>query len=268
MSEGFFGRFVVDRLSPVPAYYQLQEWLTQRIDSGELVAGAPLPSERDFSERLGLSRMTVRQGLERLQRDGRLVRLRGIGTFVGTARLVGDMSHLRGISAELADQGRTSRTRVLGVESLAPPGHLSAGLGLEPGVDAICVRRARSVDGDTLSLETSWLHPDLCRGVLDIDLVDRSLNQVLAEQCGLDLAQGHERITATTLDVFEADQLAAAPGTPAFRVQRTTWDAVGRPVEVVVSVIRGDRFSFEAVLGRPGNSMTSRHTPTLAREDA
>lgn len=263
-SAAFFGRFVIDRQTPVPAYYQLQDWLMQQIDSGGLPAGAPLPSERQFSEHLGISRMTVRQALDRLQRDGRLIRQRGTGTFVGRAHLVGDMSQLRGVSSELAGQGRSSRTRVLGIEMVMPPRPVALGLGLDPEVDAIRMRRVRSVDDEPLSFETSWLHPDRCRPVLGMDLIDRSLNEVLTEQCGLELAQGHERITATTLDPYEADQLAASPGTAAFRVQRTTWDSAGRPIEVVVSVIRGDRFSFEAVLGSHDDAAARYHTPTLS----
>jgi GntR family transcriptional regulator len=266
-TTGFFGGFGIDRGSPVPAYYQLQDWLAQRIDGGELSAGDVLPSEREFSEQLGISRMTVRHALERLTRDGRLIRQRGTGTFVGTAPLVGDMSQLRGVSAELAEQGRSSRTRVLGAELLLPPRPVAVGLGLPPETEAIRLRRVRSVDHEPLSLETSWLHPELCTCVLDVDLTDRSLNQVLTDTCGLQLAQGSERITATTLDSFEADQLAASPGTAAFRVQRTTWTAAGEPVEVVVSVIRGDRFAFEATLGAPSETNGRFHTPTLSGAD-
>ena len=55
----------------------------------------------------------------------------------------------------------------------------------------------------------------------------------------------------------------AAPGSAAFRVQRTTWEANDAPVELGISVLRGDRCSFEAVLGRPG---VVERTPVVARE--
>ena len=34
--DDFLGDFRLDRSSPIPAYYQLEEWLAQRIDSGEV----------------------------------------------------------------------------------------------------------------------------------------------------------------------------------------------------------------------------------------
>jgi len=240
---------LIDRDSDVPAYYQLEEWLERRIESEDLLPGTAVPSERELAKRLAMSRMTVRQAMTGLQRDGYLVRRPGAGSVVGRPRLVGSIPALSGISAEVARQGHSSTTRVLAIDQLEPPSAIGASLGLVHGVDAIRVRRTRRVDDEPFSIETSWLHPELCAPVLDIDLGDRSLNDILVNQCGLDLASGHERITATTLDPFEADQLTLRSGSPAFRVQRTTWERSGEPVEVVVTVIRGDRFSFEAVLG-------------------
>lgn len=247
--DQFLHGLLIDRDSDVPAYHQLEEWLARRIENGDLAPGTPVPSERELAKRLAMSRMTVRQAMNGLQRDGCLVRRPGSGSVVGRPRLVGSTLALSGISAEVARQGRTSATEVLAVELLEPPSTIGALLGVVHGVEVIRVRRNRRVDDEPFSIETSWLHPELCAAVLDIDLGDRSLNEVLVEQCGLELASGHERITATTLDPFEADQLTLRSGAPALRVQRTTWERSGRPVEVVVTVIRGDRFSFEAVLG-------------------
>src|SRR3954471_16166581 len=89
--ENFAGHCEIDRASPVPAYYQVQEWLTQRIESGELGGGFRLPSERELTERLGISRMTLRQALDRLEREGLLIKRRGAGTFVASPRLVGEI---------------------------------------------------------------------------------------------------------------------------------------------------------------------------------
>ena len=261
--DDFLGDFRLDRSSPIPAYYQLEEWLAQRIDGGELAPGARLPSERELTQQLGISRMTLRQALDRLERDGRLVRRQGTGAFVGPRRLVGEIGELRGISEEIAAQIRTWQTLVLGVDEAQPPPAVRDALGISPLAPAIRVRRVRYVDGEPFSLETSWLHPDRCRAVLTTDLTDRSLTDVLEQACDLEPVRGHERITTTVLDAYESEQLGAAPGSAAFRVQRTTWEANDAPVELGISVLRGDRFSFEAVLGRPG---VVERTPVVARE--
>jgi GntR family transcriptional regulator len=58
----------VDKNSPIPAYYQLRGIILDKVHSGEYPAGSLIPSERDLSQNLGISRMTVRQALNQLVR--------------------------------------------------------------------------------------------------------------------------------------------------------------------------------------------------------
>ena len=64
-----------------PLYDQLVDILTEKIDH-EYRAGDMIPSERELSERYGLSRTTVRLALQELERLGLVVRQHGRGTFV------------------------------------------------------------------------------------------------------------------------------------------------------------------------------------------
>ncbi|MEQ8439149.1 MAG: GntR family transcriptional regulator [Ilumatobacter fluminis] len=266
-ADDFFAGFVLDRASGEPAYHQLEDWLTGRIRSGDLEFGSSLPPERDIARVLGISRMTVRQALDRPVRDGLLVRNRGAGTTVGRPRLVGERGRLGGISDVVARQGHDSTTRVLSFDDLEPPRDIARALALPPSARAMRLRRLRRVDDEPFSLETSWLHPEACAALAGTDLNGRSLFEALTNDCGIDLAEARESVTATTLDAFEADQLTLDPGAAAFRVRRTTLDADGAVVEVVSSVIRADRFSFEASIQRT-DADPYRPTPQLSQENS
>jgi GntR family transcriptional regulator len=65
-----------------PLYLQLARSLREHINSGGIGPGSALPSERDLSEMAGLSRVTIRKGIEQLIEEGVLVRKQGSGTFV------------------------------------------------------------------------------------------------------------------------------------------------------------------------------------------
>nr|HMN31029.1 GntR family transcriptional regulator [Caldilineaceae bacterium] len=73
---------MLDKESPVPLYYQLAELLRERIVAGEYKAGEQLPSERELSEQANISRMTARQAVAYLERQGVLVVKPGLGTYV------------------------------------------------------------------------------------------------------------------------------------------------------------------------------------------
>lgn len=61
------------------AYEQLCELLS----APAMAAGARLPGEIELSKRFGISRPVLRQALERLRSEGRLVSRKGAGNFVG-----------------------------------------------------------------------------------------------------------------------------------------------------------------------------------------
>ncbi len=62
----------LDKSHPLPIYYQLKELLREKIVAGEWQPGEMIPSERELSERYGISRMTARQALKELTTEGLL----------------------------------------------------------------------------------------------------------------------------------------------------------------------------------------------------
>jgi GntR family transcriptional regulator len=78
-----------DRKSGVPLYLQLAAAIRQRIGRGSLLEGSKVPSLKDLQREFGVARITVRQAMDRLERDGLITRHQGRGTFVrsnGTER--------------------------------------------------------------------------------------------------------------------------------------------------------------------------------------
>ncbi len=73
---------LLDPNSPLPRYYQIYSALLTRIKTGELSAGAALPSERQIAEQYGVARLTVVKALDLLARDGLIDKQHGRGTFV------------------------------------------------------------------------------------------------------------------------------------------------------------------------------------------
>ena len=78
---------VVDRGALEPAHVQIATWLRGGITRGELAPGDRLPGERDLAERLGVSRMTLRQALSELETAGDLVRVAGRAQAVQVVRV-------------------------------------------------------------------------------------------------------------------------------------------------------------------------------------
>ncbi len=70
---------------PGPLYAQLAEALDRSLERGDLATGGRLPSERQLSTALGVSRTTVVAAYDQLRATGRLQSHRGSGTRVARA---------------------------------------------------------------------------------------------------------------------------------------------------------------------------------------
>ncbi|MDO4522539.1 MAG: GntR family transcriptional regulator [Eubacteriales bacterium] len=73
-------------MARVPKYEKVTEWILGRIQSGELKDGMRLEPEQEISKLFGISRQTVRQALEVVEREGYLERRQGSGTYVRYAQ--------------------------------------------------------------------------------------------------------------------------------------------------------------------------------------
>ena len=83
----------LDENSPVPLYEQLADMLRERIRTGELQPGDPLPTELELAKTYNVSRTTARQAVLALVREGLAYRQRGKGSFVCQPRVVQQLVH-------------------------------------------------------------------------------------------------------------------------------------------------------------------------------
>lgn len=102
---------VIDPQSAVPPYEQIRVQLVEAVRSGELAAGARMPTVRKLAEDLGLAVNTVAKAYRELERD-RVIETRGRnGSFVSAT---GDPTEQQ---AQLAASAYAERIAQLGVDA-------------------------------------------------------------------------------------------------------------------------------------------------------
>ncbi|WP_055481633.1 GntR family transcriptional regulator [Sphaerimonospora mesophila] len=74
---------MLDRDGPVPVYKQIAEIIRERIGSGALPPGQPMPSEAQLEAEYGIARTTARRVARELREQGLVYTVQGEGTFVG-----------------------------------------------------------------------------------------------------------------------------------------------------------------------------------------
>jgi GntR family transcriptional regulator len=225
----------LNRHSLTPLYHQIEQSLRQQIESGELKPGYGL-SERELSERFGVSRMTARQAL---REDGLLHSERGRGTFVTEQKLNVQTRRLLGFTEDMRRRGLKASL-------------LMHQLHLDNGSEVWEISRLRLADRIPMAYETGFVPVRLCPRLKHAEVERGSLYRLLEQIYGVRLSRADEILTAECATREEAELLSIKPRAPALVVQRTVYAADGTPIEVVRSVYRGDRYQAAIQLKRSG----------------
>ncbi|MET7279518.1 GntR family transcriptional regulator [Kribbella sp. NPDC005582] len=235
----------IDRSSPVPLYHQLAEQLTAAISSGTLRPGDPFENEIAMSDRLGLSRPTVRRAISELVNKGLLVRRRGIGTTVAN-RMVHRKAELTSLYDDLVREGRTPRTDVLSLTTEAHDDRAAEMLGLPAGTPLVSIVRLRYAGDQPLAILRNWLPPAL-NDLTGEDLERDGLYAVLRAR-GIRPTVARQRIGARNATAEERRTLHMSKAEPLVTMTRSAYDADGAPVEYGSHCYRADQYSVEVLV--------------------
>ncbi|GEM_PF-11610 len=239
-----------------------------RADLESLVAamrpGEMLPTERALAEQWGVARMTVRNAIGALVREGRLRSEQGRGTFVQPAPIALRV-RLGSFAAEIARAHLTATTTTLGRrEDDDPPEPVREHLGLQPGQAAVRIDRLRLGDDIPLALERAWFPVSIGRSLLTGDS-PTSLYTWL-ESLGRLPDAGEESVGAGFPHDDEAGHLAITTSTPVIRLTRRA-TAGGEPVEYAEAVLPASRYQlwFPLAPGADGRLQATAEEATRPR---
>lgn len=229
-----------------PLYVKLQQALATAIRSGRLKSGDALPPERDLAEYASISRVTVRKAVDELVRQGILVRRHGSGTFVAkpVEKVEQRLSRLTSFTEDMARRGRTSRAQWIERGLFTPSPDEMVMLGLPAGGLVARLGRLRIADENPLAIERASISAEF---LADPENVGISLYAAL-EARGVRPVRAIQRISARTIKDQEADLLDVAPGSAGLTIERISYLASGKVVELTRSLYRGDAYDFVAEL--------------------
>jgi GntR family transcriptional regulator len=236
------------RKAPIPLYIQLKDSLVADIGNGNYQPHQQMPSERELCERFKVSRMTVRQALTEMVRDGLVYAVVGKGTFVSEPKINQELRSLTGFSQDAQARGNKPTSRVLEAQVIPATSHLAQMLNMAPGDEIVMLSRLRLSNDVPLAIETSHLPYALCPQLLQHDFASESLYHVLESEYGLRLVRAEQTIEAGLADPPELELLQMLPPAAVLRMERRTYTDQDVPVEYVVSAYRSDRYKFRSVL--------------------
>lgn len=240
----------LDRNSALPLYHQLKTLLKEDIDNGLYGPGDLMPSEHQLATAYEVSRVTVKQAVIDLVREGLLYRIQGKGTFVAAPVVQQELRGMFSFSEDARKNGLNPTDRLLNFTVKRAGKKLAHRLGIPEDAQVLEIHRLRVVNDTPMAIQRAYLPAAAFPGLTRDDLLSYgSLYRLLDEKYQRRPAGGRETYCVGLADVGESDLLGIERDSPVFRIERESFDAKGTPIEYVSSTIRGDLYRVEVELG-------------------
>ncbi|MEB0076994.1 GntR family transcriptional regulator [Pseudomonas sp. CCI3.2] len=234
-----------DDTQATPLYLQLARNIEAAIHAGQWKAEQALPSERNLSELLGISRVTARKALEILLDQGLIRRHQGSGTFI-TPRLEQPLSRLSSFSEMLRLKGFTPSSQWIEREIALPTHDELIRLSLSPTDNVARLKRLRKADGTVMAIEMSTLPAKL---LPDPHAVGDSLYAYL-DSIGRPVVRALQHIRAINASAEFAALVGIETGTAMLLMTRIGYLDDNTPIELTDTYCRDDYYDFVAELRR------------------
>ena len=242
-------KITVDETLPIPMHYQLYEILLNRIKTNEWSVNQKIPTERELCDLFKVSRITVRQALSVLAKEGYLYRKQGRGTFVTLPRIEQPLNQFYSFSDAIRKLGYKAKSIILSFDCIPCPIGISQQLRIPEGDTLYRIKRLRLADSEPFAVETSYVPQALCEGLVSADIETMGLYEALRVKGNLNVQLGEESIEAILIPADDAGILHVKKNAAGLYLERLA-GTEDLQVEFCTTLIRGDRYKYKIILGK------------------
>ena len=227
-------------------YTQLYEILAAKITEGEWKPNDRIPTEQELCQRYNLSRITVRDALNLLTKDGYIYRKQGKGTFVAVRPIEQKLTKLYTLREEIKEKGMTPSNKILSFKKCPAEGRIKEILQLEDGEFVYELIRCLYASEIPYAVETSYIPAALCTEMTEEMIAAQGLYHTM-RSFGAMPERATERLSAVAVGREDALLLNIRHSEPAIRIERTTFSKTAA-IEYTATVVKNDFFSYTVEL--------------------
>lgn len=203
MEDGYLRRDEHEKL-----YLKLYEILKNKIERGEWSVGDQIPTESELCKQYEVSRVTVRNAISELVRQGFLRRIQGKGTFVSKKVISDEFSVVLNLKEIMMESGSFT-TKVLAKTVIMPTEDLIDKLEVSANTHIIFIKRLCYFNQEPVILQYSYIPYYYCPRIMDEDLEKNFLIDIIDKVCKINITTIHNYIGIDSLQDDEIELLGS-----------------------------------------------------------
>lgn len=238
---------MIEKASRLPLYYQLMEHILEQIERGELKEHERLPSERELCDQYDISRTTVRQTMQELEKEGYIYKKHGKGSFVSPKVYNQSLVKFYSFTEEMRRNGKVPTSIVVSFV-IEPCGvKIAKKMNIEPNEEIYKITRIRLANQEPMLYENSYVPVKRFAGLTKSELEETPMYDLFRNKYDTVITRAMETFKAVATRIEEAKQLNIEVGVPSIMLERITFEQ-STVIEYTVTIARGDKFSYTVEL--------------------
>ncbi|MBN3722678.1 GntR family transcriptional regulator [Burkholderia sp. Ac-20379] len=231
-----------------PLYSTLAEMLSREIHEGKYPPASTLPSEKELTERYGVSRQTVRFALRVLRERGLISSHPGIGTIVREPMKAEGRFKALNSAEDLLQFVEGTEMHAQSIREVIADAELAQHFECKPGLlfsEATFVRKS---PGDSLpmSFVKIYVPPRYAAAQQKPAVSNTPVYQNIEKMFNVRVREIRQDVTATVLDAELSAILETSPGEAALQMTRFYYDANQQLLQVTISYYPRSRYTQSA----------------------
>jgi GntR family transcriptional regulator len=224
-----------------PLFVQIQEYIAELILSGKLPPESKISSEREYSDDLGVSRMTVRRALTELVNEGLLERRHGSGTYVAKPKITYQSRELVSYTEAMEKRKIATASQLLEFGEVPASRRLAEQLDVEVGHMLYRVLILRFANRVPVILEREYFSCERCSDLEEWNLEKNNIPDLLKTVYHARLSRIVQSFEAVTANETVANQLRVDEGFPLIMLTRVIYNAEdNKPMVYSQDFLRSD----------------------------
>jgi GntR family transcriptional regulator len=222
----------IDERLVQPLFVAVSDRLRALIEDGTFPLGSRFPSEIELARMLGVSRVTLREGLRHLEEDGLIIRRHGVGTYVRdiAVKLISPLEQNLGLSEVISRSGYQPGLQNLKIRRGKAGKYIAQKLNLGNHKDVVFVERIRTANDVPLVFTIDAIPESILSGHEITDDLGSSIYGFLENYCGQQIIYGDARIETVKADAKLSELLSVPINSVVILLEQVDYNQNGQPI--------------------------------------
>lgn len=236
----------IDKNSTIPLYVQLMNILIEKIENN-MEENDKLDSEREICKKYNVSRTTVREALDELEKNKYIYKVQGKGNFISPRVVEQDLIKVSSFTEEMKKHGKNPTSKLLNFEVIEASNKVAKKLEMEENELVFKISRIRIADDIPMIYEITYLPYERFKKLSKEMIEENPLYEIFKNIFNAQITSAEEVIESVLINKLESVYLEIPQGHAALKFERIAYEQ-DEIIEYTITIARGDKYRYRVCL--------------------